>query len=447
MKRGALAGWIAAVVPLWIVMILCTHWEPVCHDGWGHFFWHRNLGSSWNAVRGFAVSSYEHNNPRLGQIITFLLYTPGSWHSIVTPIVELGMFGLLETVVLGRWPSQRRADDALLFATIAALVLVCAPVAGLMLFYRPFTGNYLYGFVINLLFLVPYRFAYEAPKRRPSWWVPAMVVLGVMSGMCNEHTGPAVVGLAVVATYAVHRRGERVGTWAIAGIIGMIAGGVALFVAPAQSIRYNGLATHASLLGRIVGRGVLGDLAVVGRLIAYASPAIVWLGLGLVARRSRDHVRPSRPEMQTRTELALVGGAFAIALTLLVSPKVGARLYLAPVGLAVTAAAGWMVCQLSGTRTRAAAWVFALGSIAYASFACVRAYREVGPEAAARLVLLEHAPANSVLDLPRYTIHRSRWAYDDDLEIEQLRNTVSASFGLALIRLTGAPAGTGSDEP
>src|SRR5262249_38212487 len=154
-----------------------------------------------------------------------------------------------------------------------------------------------------------------------------------------------------------------------------------------------------------------------------------------------------RPEMQTRTELALVAGAVAIAVTLLVSPKVGARLYLAPVALATSAAAGWMVSQLSGTRTRAAAWVFALGSIPYASIAGGRAYRGVGRGAAAGLALLEHAPPNSVLELPRYTIHRSRWAYDDDLEIEQLRNTVSYSFGLALIKLTGKPAGTGSDEP
>ena len=243
-KRSALA-WFAALVPLWIVMILCTHWEPVVGDGWGHFLEHRSHVSLYD----FAVGSYVHNNPRLGQVMTFLLFTPGPWHSIVTPIVELGMFGLLATLVLGRWPSPRRDDDALLFATIAALVLVCTPIAGLMLFYRPFTGNYLFGFVVNLMFLVPYRFAYEAPKPRPRRWVPLMFLLGIASGMCNEHTGPAVVTLAAVATYAVWHRGERIGRWAVAGIIGMIGGGVALFVAPGQAIRYNGLASQASLLG------------------------------------------------------------------------------------------------------------------------------------------------------------------------------------------------------
>ena len=192
---------------------------------------------------------------------------------------------------------------------------------------------------------------------------------------------------------------------------------------------------------------MLGDLRVVGALIAYASPAIVWLGLGIVARRSRDHVPQARPQMQTRSEFGLIAGALAIVLTMLLSPKLGQRLYLAPVALVVAAVAGWAVSQLFGTRTRAAAWVFALGSIGYASFACVRAFHEVGPEFDARLYALEHAPPNSVLDLPRYTVHRTRWVYGDDLEIEQKRNSVSASFSLALIRMTGPPAGTGSDEP
>ena len=446
MKRSALA-WLAAIVPLWIVMILCTYWEPIRGDGWGHFFWHRNLGSSLHAVYGFAIGAYTHNNPRVGQVVTFLLFTPGPWHVIVTPIVELGMFGLLTTLVLGRWPSPRRTDDALVFATIAALVLVCAPLVGPMLFYRPFTGNYLYGFVVNLWFLVPYRFLYNGYRPRPGWWVPVMFVLGVVSGMCNEHSGPAVVGLAALATWAVWRRGERIGPWTIAGIAGMIAGGLLLFFAPAQAIRYNGLAAHASLLGRIAERGVVGNLKVLGALVAYLSPAIVWLGLGIAARRARPHASPARPDMQTRTELALVAAAVAITLTLLVSPKIGPRLYLASVAFVAASLAGWLVAQLSGPRTRTMAWVLALGCIAYASVMCVRGYSEVGPEFRQRLVLLEHAPANSVLDLPRYTVRRSRWIYDDDLEIEQLRNTVSASFMLALIRMTGRQVGSGSDEP
>jgi hypothetical protein len=197
-------------------------------------------------------------------------------------------------------------------------------------------------------------------------------------------------------------------------------------------------------------RGFVENLRIVTTPIGCMATGIIWLVLGLVARRTRRaNAQPShdRPQMQSRSELALVAAAIAIAATLLVSPKVGARLYLASTALGAAALGGWMVAQLSGTRTRTVAWVLALACIGYASVACVRAYGEVGPEYEQRFELLSHAPANSVVDLPRYTIKASRWAFDDDLEIPQLRNMVSASFTLALVRMTGTPAGTGSDAP
>ena len=452
-RRGALA-WAAAVIPLWIVMILCTHWEPVQRDGWGHFLFHRNIGLSPRSLVDFAIGTYEHNNPRLGQVLTLLVYTPGPWHSIVTPVIELGTFVLATVLVLGRRPSLRRADDALVFATIAGMVLVTAPLVGPMLFYRPYTGNYLFGLAINLLFLVPYRLEYERPHRRSRKWVPLMLLLGLASGLCNEHTGPAIVGLAAAATYAVWQRGERVGGWAFAGIAGMIAGGVLLYVAPGQAIRYNGLAAHASLLGRIAGRGFVGNAAVFWRLFVAVSPTLVWAVLGVVARRTRREAQPrplgGRPEMQTRSELALLAGAIAIVITLLVSPKLGGRLYFASIVLVDAAIAGWVVAQLAGPRTRVVAWVLALGAIVFASVQCVRAYAVLGPEFRERLAILQHAPPNSVADLPRYTVKGSRWAFPDDLETEPLRSSVSGSFTLALIRMTGPGAGSGSavaDEP
>ncbi|HEY6035460.1 MAG TPA: DUF6056 family protein, partial [Kofleriaceae bacterium] len=255
MKR-ALAIWAAIVLPIWVVMILCTHWEPVQRDGWGHFLYHRHVGLSLGTLWDFAKGTYTHNNPRLGQVFTLLQFTPGPWHEIMTPIVELALFYLLAALVLGRWPSVRRTDDALLFLVIVALTALTAPQFGLMLFYRPYSGNYLFGLAVSLTFLVPYRFAYEERRARRWWWIPIMIVLGAAAGMANEHTGPAIVAGAMLATFEVWRRDRRIDAWAIAGIVAMIAGGIALFEAPGQAIRYNGLASHGSLLGRVISRGL-----------------------------------------------------------------------------------------------------------------------------------------------------------------------------------------------
>jgi len=81
-----LAIWAAVVVPIWIVMVLCTHWEPVQRDGWGHLIWQRHTGLTWSNLIDFARGTYVHNNPRLGQVATLLMFTPGPWHALVTPL-------------------------------------------------------------------------------------------------------------------------------------------------------------------------------------------------------------------------------------------------------------------------------------------------------------------------------------------------------------------------
>src|SRR5262249_34123599 len=153
---------------------------------------------------------------------------------------------------LGRWPSVRRADDALAFATVTALFAICTPQFGPMLFYRPFFGNYTFGLLLNLAWLVPYRFG----SKGHWWWGLPVALLGVAAGMCNEHTGPAFLGLAVAAMW--QQRAAR--TWMFAGLLGLAAGYVLLMVAPGHDARYNGLAKEAGILGRIAELGALENL-------------------------------------------------------------------------------------------------------------------------------------------------------------------------------------------
>ncbi|MFT3694621.1 MAG: DUF6056 family protein [Kofleriaceae bacterium] len=423
-------AWVAAIVPLWIVLILCTHWEPVERDGWGHYLYQKNYGLSWHTLYEFAKGTYTHNNPRLGQVLTLLTFTPGPWHAIFTPLAELLLFYGLTALALGRWPSFRRTDDALLFATIFALTAICAPEFGLMLFYRPYTGNYLFGFVINVLFLLPYRFAYETPTKWGVWWIPIMLVGGFASGLCNEHTGPAIVAAAATATFMCWRRDRKIAIWMIVGIVAMIAGGIALFKAPGQSIRYNALASQDSMFGRIISRGIAKDAGILFVMFGWAVPAIPWIAVAVAARK-RDE------KWITRTELAIFATSVLIAATLLLSPKIGARLYLGSVSLLCTAIGAFVVRHVREKWGAIVVAIGAAGVIAFVGWKCISGYSQLGPAFAARVELLNHAPPNSVLDLPSYKNKRTRWILDDDLKIKTIRDIVAGGFGLALIKLDG----------
>jgi hypothetical protein len=273
------ACWALLVIPLWLALILCTSWEPVMRDGWGHIGWYRDhpvVGL--RTLYEFCEEIYLHENPRLGQFLTLLVYARGPYHAIVTPLVELGVFAMITVLALGRWPSVRRADDARAALIATALIAACVPQIGAMLFYRPFTGNYTFGLALNLAWLVPYRLEVAAARPRRLWLAPAMLVLGGLAGLCNEHTGLAFLAMGLVATAVAARRGG-LRVWMIAGLVGLAVGYALLLTAPGQHVRYGGLALQAGIVDRIVDRGVLGNLGVLGLLALALLPMLPLAGL------------------------------------------------------------------------------------------------------------------------------------------------------------------------
>lgn len=444
-NRRALVAWIAVVVPTWIVLVLCTHWEPILRDGWGHYRWHQVFATTPGNVWTFAHDSYVHNNPRLGQVLTLLVYTPGPYHEIVTPLVELLLFYLLTVLALGRRPELARTDDALVFATIVALIGFVVPQIGPMLFYRPFTGNYLYGLVIGLLFLAPYRLHGETPRPRDWWWIPMMVIAGLATGMANEHTAPTFALVAVVAVALFVRRGERPAPWMIAGLVGLVAGGLALYFAPGQDIRYNGLA-QTGMLARITERSLSANARIVLVLFAYLWRLAPWLALGAVAWKIAATKAPIT-RARTTSAIIAVGAAFAIALTLLVSPKQGPRLYFASVSLVCAAVASMLVPLVTDRVFRVTAWVLAAAALVYTWGYSVVTYHAVGTEFAQRLDAIDSAPAHGVVTVTPYSVPRNRWFLGEDFGVDHLRFNLAINRGLAGIVLdrpaevNDAPAG------
>ena len=440
--RRAPLVWLAVIAPAWVVLALCAHWAPIVRDSWGHVRWHRLYGLTAGHLWWYAKGAYLHNNPRLGQVLTLLLFTPGPWHVLVTPVIDLALFVLLTTIALGRWPSPRRTDDALVFATILALVAATSSVVGPMLVYRPYVGNYLCGLAISLALAVPYRLHAETPR---AWgWLPAlpMLALGFAAGMCNEHTGPAFAAALVFAIAAFVRRGERPRAWMIAGLVGLVAGGLALYFAPGQDIRYNGMATQHGLVGRIISRGIVGDLEVLGGGVVYLAPMLAWVVLGVRAGPGE------RSRARAVAERVALGTALLTILTLLASPKQGGRLYFASTALVCVALASWLVPRLAAPRARGIAWGMAAAVLAFVGWRCVHAYRSLAPEYAARIAALAHAPHGGTVTVPAYTVGRSHWFLGDDFVLASARHDAAELYGLGAIELANHRDATGAaDDP
>lgn len=416
-------------------MILCTHWEPVMGDGWHHHTWHRWYSLGAGSLYEFARGIYLHENPRLGQVATLLSYTPGPYHVIVTPIVELSVLAMLTVLALGRWPSVRRSRDALVAAMIAGVIAICTPQIGPLLFYRPFTGNYVFGLALNLSWLVPYRLEVAAARPRRAWLAPVMAVLGVAAGLSNEHTGLAFLAMGGLATLvAVRRSGVR--GWMIAGLLGLAVGYFLLLTAPGQQQRYLGLAREAGILERITERGVAGNLRVPLALAVALAPALALLGIGLVERWTAG--APGARDRLARWIPAVVALAgLTCALTLLASPKIGPRLYFASVALIAAGLAGWLAAQLRSAWAHRSCAILAVAALVYVEARFIATYRVVGPLGALRLERLERAAPGSVVTVPRYPVPPSRYFLGDDFFVSR-RESVAGEYHLEAVELEPA---------
>jgi len=436
-QRGPWA-WAAVIVPLWLTLALCTAWEPVVRDAWGNIFFHRwndlDLEAVWRLVRDGWLGS----NPRLGQTLTTLLYAPGPYHVIVTPLLELGLFLVMTAIALGRRPSIKLADDALVFVTVTAVFALCTPQLGPMLFYRPFMGNYTFGLVLNLLWLVPYRFHAAEPRSYRSWWAPLLLVLGVAAGMCNEHTGPAFIGLGALAVGGALRRGDRLQPWMIAGLVGLIAGYVLLMLAPGHDARYGGLARQTGMLERITDRGVVANLRIAGMLALYCAWSLPWIALGFLARRGPGPASAA-PSVQRRALIALLVAGVLATLALLASPKLGARIYVHSIGLVSIALTIWVFEQVAAPWARRALAVLSSVVLAYVCVRCLIIYRTVGEISAQRVALIQRAAPGSHVVVPRYPRLPGKWFLGEDFTAQNLRISTAADYGLGSIELAAEP--------
>ena len=269
---------VATAVHIGLVM---AH-EPFAFDAWNMAYDTHAEPFSLGRFLRYGAYEYTHSNPRIGQWFAYLAYKLEYFAVIATPLAYLALALAMVTLGLGRWPAWRRGRDLALCALALGFAWFAIPNLGMTLFNRAYGTNYLYGAAIQLWFLVPLRLR---PDRAGSPRAClAYFVLGVCAGMANEHSGPTLVVFALGYAWWA-RRGPGKLAWA--GALGVAIGFAAIFFAPGQGQRYDGLATKVSLGGRLLARGIVVNLDIFRDFVIGAAPLLGLLVIVLVIG-SRD---------------------------------------------------------------------------------------------------------------------------------------------------------------
>ena len=406
--------------------------EPFAFDAWN--LARDTHGKPFTVGRFFNYwwFEYTHSNPRFGQAFTYLAYKLETFAVIATPLAHLALGVATFVLGTGRLPSWRRGRDIALVVIALGFMWFAMPQIGKTLFNRAYGANYLYGAAIQLWFLVPLRLVRDG--RASPRWVALYFVAGVIAGLCNEHTGPTLCLATLGYAWWTHGKTQQRPTLAWAGALGAIVGFALIFFAPGQDERYDNLVERVGLVGKLLARGITGNLEIMRGLVLAGAPLLGLIVLVMFFRTDDD---PRR-----RRALYAIGAAMiasiVITATIFVSPKLGPRFYMMSMALVLAGFLGLADVVLTSPRRLAPFVVLAVLASIYAGWRTIPLYGRLAQQSDARLATLEASRRGSVVTVDSFEqIDDSWWFLGDDFRDIRKRELIAEYFALRDVVLRG----------
>lgn len=414
--------------------------EPFAFDAWNIALDTRAQPFSLRGLIDYGVDQYTHSNPRIGQWLTYLAYKLTWFAPIATPLAFLALSLAVTVLGLGRWPAWRRGRDLALWAIALGSLWFAIPRIGMIMFCRAYCANYLYGAVIQLWFLVVLRLG--AAGGEPVSWRRALACagFGIAAGMANEHTGPTLVVFTVgyALYYQRQRQAGRPPRVLWAGAIGAVIGFAAIFFAPGQGERYEGLATKVGLVGRLLQRGITNNLDIYRDFVIGCAPVLALIAVAVVlgagdAELDADAAAARRAGLRFLGLVAIAGTL--VTMTVFVSPKLGPRFYLHSCALMLAAFVGILdsvAPSVTGSGRRLVPFAVLAGfASGYAAVRTVPLFLRLDEQSAERLALLTAAPRGAMVTVESFDqVDDSWWFLGDDLRKPNQREMIAGYFGL-----------------
>src|SRR5213078_3065053 len=234
---------------------------------------------------------------------------------------------------------------------------------------------------------------------------------------------PALVAFAV--GHAVLRR-LRLGRFpplAASGAIGAVVGFAAIFFAPGQGERYEGLATKVSLVGRLLQRGVTSNLDIYRDFVIGTAPVLALIAAALILDAFGD-TPPSDASGDAARRCAAIPGTLITA-TVFVSPKLGPRFYLHSCALVLAAFVGILDATAPSPRRLVPFALVAAFASVYAGVRTVPLFLRLAEQSDERLALLAAAPRGAMVTVESFDqVDDSWWFLGDDLRKPNQRDLI-----------------------
>lgn len=231
-----------ALIILALIAFFILNWlTPIQYDDWSYSF---NFAtktriSSFRDIFQSLDINYRRVNGRLPVhfLAHLFLWIGKDAFNYINTIAFAGLNTLICFHAFGTFHGKH------LYAWLAAFagLWLLTPAFGESFLWVTGASNYLYGILMILLYLIPFRRSLdtEHPKDK-AWYMLLAFVFGIIAGWTNENTGGALA--AMLFCFSVWRliQKKRVPRWWWTGFCGVIIGVLIMIFAPGEHSRLNG---------------------------------------------------------------------------------------------------------------------------------------------------------------------------------------------------------------
>lgn len=236
--------------------------------------------------------------------------------------------------------TARKTFNTLLLIIVSCLMWFVQPVFAETALWITGSCNYLWGTLIILLFLLPYRL-YNNKQRNKYIQLVLIVILlsgGIIAGWTNENTAAAMIVMIIAFIYYYRSQKWETPLWAYAGLIGSIIGYILMIAAPGNFAR----ASEAPSLSIFL---------ITYRILTYTQRFVIYLGLLNLVLIICYIIYKKASIQNQKQDLKYIAiyllGVFISIYTMLVSPSFPARAWFGTICLNIIAF-GIMYRQLLG---------------------------------------------------------------------------------------------------
>ena len=242
-KKNLLLICILSVIILGIMYVF-NYLTPLAADDFNyHFLYWDNCTadtriSSVHDIYTSMVYHYNNINGRilLHSIVEFFALIGKQYFNVVNSVMYLALTLLIYKHCKG---AGKGNHNAILFLAINIFIWLFTSAWGQTTVWMDGSVNYLWGSVIRLAALLPYRLYCDDSCRIKNKWYTAVFMLfySFFAGATNENTGAALIGMMFLFIVLYKFRGQKLPAWSFTGFFGALIGFAFMVLSPATFSR------------------------------------------------------------------------------------------------------------------------------------------------------------------------------------------------------------------